>query len=75
MTHTNLRDHSQVIIAESFGGRDEPVDTLITSLVDVGAEVVVDPLRVKDLPGQALYQGFEEAGAPECMITLNPGPW
>ena len=42
--------------------RDEPVDSLLTTLVDVGAEVVVEPLRVKDLPQQALYQGFEEAG-------------
>ena len=32
---------SQVLVAESFGGRDEPVDTLLTSLVDVGAEVGV----------------------------------
>jgi hypothetical protein len=31
-------------------------------VVDVLAQVVVDPLRVRDLPHQALYQGFEEAG-------------
>ena len=34
-----LSPPSQVLVAESFGGRDEPVDTLLTSLVDVGAEV------------------------------------
>lgn len=29
----------QVIVAESFGGNDEPVDTLMANLVGVGAEV------------------------------------
>lgn len=31
----------QVIVAESFGGNDEPVDTLMANLVGVGAEVCV----------------------------------
>mmetsp|Transcript_9557 Transcript_9557/g.20353 ORF Transcript_9557/g.20353 Transcript_9557/m.20353 type:complete len:623 (+) Transcript_9557:94-1962(+) len=57
-----IKPKTKVIVAESYGGKDEPVDTLLSSLVDVGAEVAVEPLRVKDLPQQALYQGFEEAG-------------
>ena len=32
---------SQVIVAESYGGNDEPVDTLMANLVGVGAEVGV----------------------------------
>jgi hypothetical protein len=52
----------QVIIAESYGGNDEPVDVLAQSLTNAGAELVVNPLRVKELPQQALYQQFEEAG-------------
>ena len=49
-------------MAESYGGRDEPVDTLVASLIDVGAEVLGDALRVKDMPTQVLYQAFEESG-------------
>lgn len=52
----------QVLIAESFGGQDEPVDVLANNLVDAGAELSCSPLRVKDMPNQALYQQFEEAG-------------
>ncbi|GAB4823920.1 hypothetical protein N2152v2_010966 [Parachlorella kessleri] len=52
----------KVLIAESFGGRDEPVDTLLQSLVGVGVEPLGDPLRVKDVPTEGIYQLFEEAG-------------
>lgn len=31
--------HAQCIVAESFGGNDEPVDTLMANLVGAGAEV------------------------------------
>ncbi|KAJ9517153.1 hypothetical protein QJQ45_009091 [Haematococcus lacustris] len=57
-----------VIVAESFGGQDEPVDVLAASLADAGAELAVDPLRVKELPHQALYQTFEEAGTDLAQL-------
>jgi len=56
-----LKPKTRVIVAESYGGKDEPVDQLITGCVDVGAEVLTT-LRVKDLPSQSLYQAYEEAG-------------
>ena len=56
------RTHTQVVIAESYGGRDEPVDVLAAQLQDVGAELLAPPLRLKDLPAQATYQLFEEEG-------------
>ena len=31
----------QVVIAESYGGRDEPVDTLVGSLVDINVTPVL----------------------------------
>ncbi len=52
----------QIVIAESYGGRDEPVDVLASSLVDLGAELLAPPLRVKEMPGQPTYQLFEEEG-------------
>lgn len=50
------------MIAESYGGRDEPVDVLAANLVNVGAELLAPPLRVKDMPSQPTYQLFEEEG-------------
>lgn len=46
----------QVLIAESYGGRDEPVDTLINNFVGVGVEPVFDPVRVKEVPDEKAYQ-------------------
>eukprot|EP00210_Caulerpa_lentillifera_P001943 g1865.t1 len=57
-----VKPKQKVIIAESFGGEDEPVDTLRSSLVGVGVEPLLDPLRVKQSPDETVYQAFEEAG-------------
>ena len=46
----------QVLIAESYGGADEPVDTLLNNFVGAGVEPVLDPLRVKSDPNEATYQ-------------------
>ena len=46
----------QVLIAESYGGQDEPVDTLIGSCVDAGADTTLGALRVKDTPTENTYQ-------------------
>ena len=45
-----------MLIAESYGGKDEPVDTLITSCVDAGADTSLQPLRVKSTPTENTYQ-------------------
>ena len=47
---------SQVLIAESYGGRDEPVDTLTNNFVGVGVEPALEPIRVKEIPNEATYQ-------------------
>ena len=52
-----------MVIAESYGGRDEPVDTLVASLVDINVAPLLDPLRVKAPPTEATYQA---RGAPCC---------
>ena len=36
-----LKAGTRAVVAESFGGRDEPVDTLIADLVDAGADCAV----------------------------------
>jgi len=47
---------------ESYGGDDEPIDTLQTKLQDLDLRVAFDPIRVKDTPAEALYQLCEETG-------------
>jgi len=42
-------------VAESYGGRDEPLDSLVSGLVSAGVEPLMD-LRVKDDPSEAVYQ-------------------
>ncbi|CAL8463908.1 g3443 [Coccomyxa elongata] len=57
-----LKSKQKVVIAESYGGRDEPVDTLVGSLVDINVTPVFDPLRVKAIPTEDTYQEFEQTG-------------
>ncbi|MEM6449707.1 MAG: diflavin flavoprotein [Cyanobacteria bacterium P01_D01_bin.105] len=47
---------------ESYGGDDEPIDTLHTSLQDLGLKVAFDPIRVKNTPDEQTYQLCEETG-------------
>lgn len=46
----------QVLIVESYGGRDEPVDTLTNNFVGVGVEPALDAVRIKEVPNEATYQ-------------------
>lgn len=46
----------QILVAESYGGRDEPVDTIIGSCVTASADTTLDPLRVRDTPTELTYQ-------------------
>lgn len=47
---------AQVLIVESYGGRDEPVDTLTNNFVGVGVEPALDAVRIKEVPNEATYQ-------------------
>ncbi len=47
---------------ESYGGDDEPIDTLHTKLQDLDLKVAFEPIRVKDTPSEALYQLCDETG-------------
>ena len=55
-------------MAESYGGSDEPVDTLVASLVDINVGPIFDPLRVKETPDQAIYQAYEETGTDLAQV-------
>lgn len=56
----------QVLIVESYGGRDEPVDTLTNNFVGVGVEPALDPVRLKEVPNEATYQ----VNAAHCYLWV-----
>jgi flavorubredoxin/flavin reductase (DIM6/NTAB) family NADH-FMN oxidoreductase RutF len=47
---------------ESYGGDDEPVDTLSTKFQDLSLATAFAPLRIKDTPSEATYKLCEETG-------------
>ena len=47
---------------DSFGGNDEPIDSLANKLRELKQKEALTPLRVKETPNPNLYQKFEEAG-------------
>ena len=47
---------------ESYGGNDEPIDTLSTKFSDVGLKKAFPAIRVKDTPDEGIYQLCEESG-------------
>ena len=65
------RGAAQVIIAESYGGRDEPVDALVGNFVDIGLAPPFDPLRVKGTPTEQTYQEYEEAGTDMAQLLTQ----
>jgi len=53
----------KIFVAESCGGDDEPVDSILRPYVESGCDCPVDPLRIKTAEPTPLdYQKYEEAG-------------
>lgn len=57
-----VKGKQPVVVAESYGGDDEPVDTIVQRFVDLGITSPLPPLRVKETPTESTYQLYEEAG-------------
>jgi hypothetical protein len=62
-----------VLVAESYGGRDEPVDTLVNNLVAVNVVPVFDALRVKATPTEGTYQARPRLHAPPAKEASRRG--
>ncbi|MEL6382384.1 MAG: diflavin flavoprotein [Cyanobacteria bacterium J06626_18] len=56
------KDKQTVGLFESYGGDDEPIDTLATRFQDLELQTGFAPIRIKDTPDEAIYQLCEEAG-------------
>ncbi len=57
-----LKPKQLTAVYDSFGGNDEPIDSLSTKLRELGQKEALSPLRVKKIPDPLIYQQFEEAG-------------
>ncbi|KKI98109.1 diflavin flavoprotein [Prochlorothrix hollandica] len=47
---------------DSYGGDDEPIDSLLGKCRDAGLKVAFPPIRVKETPSEAIYQLCDESG-------------
>lgn len=57
-----VHDNQAIGLFESYGGNDEPIDTLLSQFRDLDLAVAFDPIRIKETPTEATYQLCEEAG-------------
>jgi flavorubredoxin/flavin reductase (DIM6/NTAB) family NADH-FMN oxidoreductase RutF len=57
-----LQPKQWVGVYDSFGGNDEPIDTLATNLRSLGQREGFAPLRIHHVPEPGDYQRCEEAG-------------
>jgi flavorubredoxin/flavin reductase (DIM6/NTAB) family NADH-FMN oxidoreductase RutF len=56
------KDKQAIGVFESYGGDDEPVDTVLSKFRDLGLTIAFPAIRIKDTPTEAIYQLCEEAG-------------
>jgi flavorubredoxin/flavin reductase (DIM6/NTAB) family NADH-FMN oxidoreductase RutF len=55
--------NKQVVgLFESYGGDDEPIDTLRRKFIDLGIKEAFPAIRIKETPTDATYKQFAEAG-------------
>jgi len=57
-----VKDKQAIGVFESYGGDDEPVDTVLSKFRDLGLTIAFPAIRIKDTPSEAIYQLCEEAG-------------
>lgn len=56
------KDKQRVLVCESFGGQDEPVDGIVSRFVQQGVLPAFPALRIRDQPDERTFQRFEEVG-------------
>jgi len=68
-----VNDKQTIGLFESYGGDDEPIDTLSTKFQDLELSKVFDPIRIKAFPTEAIYQYCEEAGTDLGQTLAQKG--
>ncbi|MFM7634895.1 MAG: diflavin flavoprotein [Cyanobacteriota bacterium] len=57
-----LKPKQWVAVYDAYGGNDQPIDTVASQLRSLGQQQAFAPLRIRQVPGAAVYQLCEEAG-------------
>ncbi len=57
-----LKQKQLIAVYDSYGGNDEPIDSVASQLRSFEQKEAFKPLRVKEEPNGKTYQEFEEAG-------------
>jgi len=57
-----VKNKQVVGLFESYGGNDEPIDTLRRKFIDLGIKEAFPAIRIKETPTDFTYQQFTEAG-------------
>ena len=57
-----VKNKQVVGLFESYGGNDEPIDTLRRKFIDLGIKEAFSAIRIKGTPTDFTYQQFTEAG-------------
>lgn len=65
------KSKQKVLVAESYGGDDEPVDLMMSQFVDKGVASGGNPLRAREDPTPCTYQMYEEAGTDLGQTLLK----
>jgi len=52
----------KILVCESYGGDDEPVDPLMRKFAEIGLQESQSPLKCQSAPTEGTYQLYEEAG-------------
>ncbi|MBE9217347.1 diflavin flavoprotein [Dolichospermum flos-aquae] len=64
--------NKQVVgLFESYGGDDEPIDTLRRKFIDLGIKEAFPAIRIKETPNQSIYQLCEEAGTSLGQLLVR----
>jgi flavorubredoxin/flavin reductase (DIM6/NTAB) family NADH-FMN oxidoreductase RutF len=56
------KDKQLIGAFESYGDDDEPIDPLLTKFREAGLKPGFPPIKIKDVPSEAVYQVCEESG-------------
>jgi len=57
-----VKSKQTFLVAESYGGDDDPVDVITSQLIGVGLTPLMNAIRVREEPTEETYQQYEEAG-------------
>lgn len=66
-----VKDKQLVGLFESYGGDDEPIDTLRRKFIDLGVKEAFPAIRIKEAPNAGTFQLCQEAGTDLGQLLVR----